>query len=189
MSRQDRKPRRAAALILSLAALLAVPATAAADGCPNAGTQPDPAVLSQSEYNDAILCLLNQQRSGRGLPALRMNDRLSSAAQGHSTSMNQEGYFSHDSPNGSGFESRITETGYLRKTRAWAVGENIAWGSWALGTPAAIVSSWMKSPPHRANILQRRFREIGVGVDWGSPVGSEPDVAATVTTDFGYSKR
>lgn len=145
-------------------------------------------MISQPEYDGAILCLLNQQRTERGLSALRMNSRLSSAAQQHSSSMNLDGYFSHDSSDGSGFESRISASGYLRRSRAWALGENIAWGSWVLGTPQAIVASWMKSPPHRANILQRRFREIGVGVDWGSPVDTGPPVAATVTTDFGYSK-
>ena len=189
MPQQDRKPLRASALILSLAALLVLPATAAAGGCPNAGVEPNPAAIGQPEYNGAILCLLNQQRAGRGLPALRMNSRLSSAAQGHSASMNHQGYFSHDSPDGSGFEGRITASGYLRGSRSWALGENIAWGSGFLGTPSAIVSGWMKSPPHRANILQRRFREIGIGVDWGSPTNSEPPIAATVTTDFGYSKR
>jgi uncharacterized protein YkwD len=64
------------------------------------------------------------------------------------------------------------------------VGENIAWGSQELATPRSIVNGWMHSPGHRANILNRRFREIGIGVSRGAP---EPgfDRAATYATDFG----
>lgn len=84
-------------------------------------------------------------------------------------------YFAHGD-----FVGRIRRTGY----RGRLLGENIAWGSLEYSTPAAIVSLWMHSPEHRANILRRRFTQIGIGVALGAP---ERDVgqAATYTTDFG----
>jgi uncharacterized protein YkwD len=188
MSRKRHTSIRGSALILALCGLLLVPAVSQAS-CPGSQVQPEPSVVSEAEFNSSILCLLNQQRTSHGLKALRMNSKLGSAAGEHSTSMNLNGYFSHDSPDGSSFENRISATGYMKGARLWQVGENIGWGSFDLGTPQALMSAWMNSPPHRANILTARFREVGIGVDWGSPTSSQPPVAATATTDFGYAKR
>src|SRR5438128_1825537 len=68
---------------------------------------------------------------------------------------------------------------HLRRLR-----ENIAWGSLDWATPRAIMRSWMNSPPHRANILNRSFRDIGIGVARGAPVSGVSN-AATYVTDFG----
>ena len=55
--------------------------------------------------------------------------------------------------------------GYISSSRVgYEVGENIAWGTAALATPRAIVAAWMASPGHRANILDPRYRETGIGV-------------------------
>ena len=63
--------------------------------------------------------------------------------------------------------------GYISSSRVgYEVGENIAWGTLYLATPRAIVAAWMASPGHRANILDARYRETGIGV---SP--HPPDVA------------
>ena len=66
----------------------------------------------------------------------------------------------------------------------WAYGENIAWGADWRGSPAAIVEAWMDSPPHRANILNRSFREVGVGFDTGTP-GGDRAPGGIYTVDFG----
>jgi uncharacterized protein YkwD len=58
------------------------------------------------------------------------------------------------------------------------VGENLAWGSGALATPAAVITGWMTSPPHRANVLDRRFRHLGLGLAAGAP-GAPGSGAAT----------
>ncbi len=73
-------------------------------------------------------------------------------------------YFDHVSRTGRDVVDRLTHTGYLGSARSWIVGENLAWGSGSLSSPREIVQSWMHSPGHRANILSRRFREIGIGV-------------------------
>ena len=64
---------------------------------------------------------------------------------------------------------RIRRTGYTSGARGWSLGENIAWGSGRLATAAQIHRAWMSSPGHRANILQRSFREIGIGIETGAP--------------------
>ncbi len=94
-------------------------------------------------------------------------------------------YFSHVSASGEDFVSRIKRAGYLRGARAWTVGENLAWGSGSLGSPAEIVRGWMQSPPHKANILNGRFREVGVGIALGVPLPEAEVVGATYNTGFG----
>jgi uncharacterized protein YkwD len=139
--------------------------------------------VSEAELGRATLCLLNQERSSRGLPRLRLNDRLSTAAERHSRDMVQRNYFSHDSLTGLSFVDRIDRSGYFRSARSWSAGENLAWGSGNRGTPEQILRAWMNSPGHRANILTRRFREVGIGVAAGAPV-HVGGAAATYTTDF-----
>jgi uncharacterized protein YkwD len=132
----------------------------------------------------STVCLLNQERTSRGLRALRVNGKLSAAAQDHTDDMVRRHYFDHISKSGSQPSDRIRSKGYLSGARSWMVGENLAWGSGSLSSPAKIVDAWMHSPGHRANILTSRYREIGIGVDSGAPVRvSSP--AATYTTTFG----
>ena len=64
------------------------------------------------------------------------------------------------------------------------IGENLAWGSGERSTPRSIVRAWMNSAGHRHNILNGRFREIGIGVVDSSPV-STANRGATYTTTFG----
>lgn len=130
----------------------------------------------------ATLCQLNVERSRKGLRPLRLNRRLSAAAQGHSRAMARRHFFSHTSLNGASFTDRIRSTGYLRGARSWSIAENIAYGSGHLSTPRAIGRAWMNSPGHRANILSRSYRSIGIGIAAGTPFGGG---GATYTTDFG----
>ena len=166
--------------------LLAVPASGAAIGCPGADTRPGE--TTTGAYSGALLCTLNQERVKRDLPRLVSKAPLARAATGHSESMRSQGYFSHDSRNGASFIDRIRQSGYMAGASAWGVGENIGWGQDHLGTPRSLMGAWMNSPPHRANILDRRFRHIGVGVAWGSPFGGGGG-SVTITADFGFSKR
>lgn len=136
---------------------------------------------------NAALCLVNQERSARGLGALRMNRRLTRAAVGHAQDMNARGYFSHDSAGGGSFVDRIKKAGYLRGRGLPSLGEDLAWGSGDLGSPRQIVQSWMESPPHRANILNAHFSEAGMGVAFGDPGAGMAGV--TYTLDFGSGGR
>jgi uncharacterized protein YkwD len=129
----------------------------------------------------AVLCLLNVQRRAHGLPTLHASRPLRKAATRWSQTMVRGRFFDH-SRSGSTLRRRVARTAYLRRTRSWALGENIAYGAGPQGSAAAIVSAWMGSAPHRANILERRFRDIGIGVSSGLPVGGS---GLTFVTDFG----
>jgi hypothetical protein len=133
---------------------------------------------------EATLCLLNGERADQGLAPLAPNDKLATAAAAHAQDLVAGSYFSHTGRDGSDVLDRIKRTGYIRDDRAWRVGENLAWGTGALATPAAIVRAWMNSPGHRENLLNARYREIGVGVVPGNP--ARPDGAGgTYATAFG----
>jgi uncharacterized protein YkwD len=149
--------------------------------CANADAAPTAGNLD--EIRDAILCLHNQIRAQHGLPALRENARLRRAASGHSEDMVGRQFFDHTSPGGTTFVDRIMRTHYMSRRDGWSLGENLAWGTGSLSTPRGVLRAWMDSPGHRANILRRSYRELGVGVVVGIPTGGGD--GATYTADFG----
>jgi uncharacterized protein YkwD len=134
----------------------------------------------------AVIERINQIRRGHGLRGLRNNGRLAAAADYHSKDMARKGYFEHDSANGTSFWRRIERFYPSRGFRSWTVGENLLWGSNSYGAAFA-VREWMNSPPHRANILSREWREVGIGaVIVASAPGEYRGRAVTiVTADFG----
>jgi uncharacterized protein YkwD len=179
-----RAPRTHILLLVLLAILsLSLPATAAAAApCADANVRPGSA--SEAVLAKSTVCLINRERTRRGMRALRRNRNLSQAALSHTRDMIDQRYFQHVSKSGLDVVDRLTSTGYLGRVRTWLVGENLAWGSGSRSTPRETVIAWMNSSGHRRNILNRRFREIGIGVVFSSPNHSSP-VAATYTTTFG----
>jgi uncharacterized protein YkwD len=135
----------------------------------------------------AAVCLINNRRVVRGLPRLRINDRLSKAAMWHTHDMVRRNYFAHVSKRGRDVVDRLYGAGYLGGRFSWSVGENLAWGSGSLGAPRQIVRAWMNSPGHRRNMLDSRYREIGIGVIANGPVRTASP-AATYTTTFGVRR-
>src|SRR4249919_3447468 len=148
------------------------------------------AVSTSARMQTALLSQLNAVRSARGLVRLRLAPGLNAAAASHSTQMARLGYFSHNSANGRSFSKRVASYYSLRGFRSWMVGENLVWASPDLSAARAL-KVWLASPPHRANLLDPRWREIGLsavhstsapGVYGGSP-------ATIVTADFGTRNR
>jgi uncharacterized protein YkwD len=138
----------------------------------------------------ATLCLINRERTAHGERPLRGNARLRRAAQAHSRSMAVRDYFGHDGAGGPGGGTPLTRlraAGYISSTRiGFEVGENIAWATSTLATPRAIVAAWMSSPGHRANILNPRYRESGIGVAPHAPAAlAQGQPGAIYTQDFG----
>lgn len=175
------------ALPLLLLVAVAAGATPASAATVCASVDGPTAQTSTVTLANAALCLVNQERTARGLRPLKSNRRLSKAASAHARDMCARGYFSHDSANGSSFVDRIRKAGYV-PTRAFpSLGEDLAWGSGSLGSPREIVQSWMESPGHRANILSPKFREAGMGVAFGDPGAGEEGV--TYALDFGSGGR
>ena len=185
----SRSPGRfaTALLLVTITQISATPAPAsAAKRCP--GADSEAGQVSYAQLGRATLCLLNRERTSRGLKALRANKRLALAARRHADDMVRHSYFAHNSRSGAKFTSRIVKAGYLRGASDWLVAENLAWGAGSGSTPRWIVRTWMNSPGHRANILTRRFRDLGTGVTPGAPVGQRDAVEATFVHEFGVRR-
>ena len=169
---------------VTLVAALSAAAPATALACDNADDVPTTG--SVSEARDATLCLLNMERTSRGLHKLRSNHRLREAAQSYSRLMVARDFFDHVSPGGSTLVSRVKATRYLNGANGWMLGENIAWGGSTRATPRQTVVAWMHSAGHKRNILTGSFDEIGIGIAIGAPADLPGDMpSATYTTDFG----
>jgi len=170
--------------LLSVVALVVPNVASAATSCANADLVPT--TDNGPALRNATRCLLNEERASRGLKPLVSNTQLRRAAQKHSLEMVRNAFFDHVSPEGSTLMSRVRKgTLYLRNALNFALGENIAWGAGSLATPAKTVEGWMESPDHRRNILNRRYRHIGIGVAMGAPGIEGGGPAATYTTNFG----
>lgn len=126
-----------------------------------------------STQEQSLLQAINRARARNGVPPLRVGVRLQQAARSHSRAMARTGSFTHGD-----WYRRLRRHGVRGRT----LGETIAWGVGAQGTAAAIVGMWLASPPHRATMLGRGFRRIGVGVAVGTMSGLPG--ANIATADF-----
>jgi uncharacterized protein YkwD len=145
----------ASAVTLLLAMVVASPAAAAP--------------LDRSTYTTAespqaeVLRLVNLARAGAGCGPVRPEIRLARAATLHSRDMARRDYFSHTSLDGRTPWNRIGAQGYTQGSA-----ENIAAGQ---VTPAEVMTAWLNSPGHRANILNCTNRSLGVGIGRGGTYG------------------
>jgi uncharacterized protein YkwD len=174
----------AAALLACMAVALPVASASAAAPCAN--TDAVPTLSNGPTVRDATLCLLNVERTSRGLQPLRADWQLRRVAQRYSDQMVAHGFFAHVGFDGSTLSTRVKgATKYLKRTARWSLGENLYWGSGDLATPAESVNAWMHSPGHRANVLNKNFRDIGIGIAIGAPEDVAGAPAATYATEFG----
>jgi uncharacterized protein YkwD len=149
-----------------------------------------PGQVSVTDARDAVLCLMNAERTARGLKRLRAQPDLAEAAGRFARQMVRDRFFDHTSPGGSTMVSRIKATSYLRDAVRWTVGENLAWGTGTKATPRATVDAWMHSADHRGNLLDRGFTEVGIGIAAGAPAELQADeTGGTYVTDFGRRVR
>ncbi|WP_019230530.1 CAP domain-containing protein [Sedimentibacter sp. B4] len=122
-----------------------------------AATTPSNTVSSSNlSYEQKVAELVNIERQKAGLSALTFDQSVSNVARTKSKDMAANNYFAHQSPTYGSAGDMLTRFGI--KWSAW--GENIASGQ---KTPEAVVTAWMNSPGHRANILSTNFSKIGVG--------------------------
>jgi uncharacterized protein YkwD len=175
-----------AALVL-VAALAILPGggarASARPPCADAGYAPGR--LTLHAMRSTVLCLVNRVRDHYDRAPLAYNPELRGSATGHSADMVDRHYFAHDGPHGGTLGDRIGRAGYLSRPGGFLIGENIGGGVGArFGSPAAVYRAWMRSPPHRFNILNPDFHDVGVGVVRGFP-NRGGGTAATYTMDFG----
>jgi len=145
----------------------------AAGGCADANANVTHA--SAQALRAAVVCLINEQRTSRHLPALHASRLLDRSAQGWTNAMVSSDVFSH----GTNFAGRISAAGYVWR----AAGENIATG---FQTPAGVVRAWMASTGHCQNILNPTYGNVGTGIS-RRPVSGWASGAGTWTQDFALS--
>jgi uncharacterized protein YkwD len=173
--------RTTVAMLAIVAFLTAWSGTAQA--CVGAGRTPNAQTVEIARQ--AITCLINQRRHHHHLPRLSADGALTTAAQEHSNVMAAQNFFAHAGSDGTP-ASRASWAGYAKGARSWGIGENLGFGTGRLGSPKSVVNAWMRSSGHRSVVLSKRWRQIGVGVALGSPLGPDGADMATYTVDFGY---
>ncbi len=132
-----RWPARVAAVALAVA-LAALPAAA-------------------SDAAQGVLAQVNALRAKAGCAPLSLNPALMAAARTHARNMAEQNFFGHTGKDGRGFAARIRAQGYSYGLAA----ENIAAGQ---PTVDRAVQAWLKSPGHRRNMLNCRFRDTGIAM-------------------------
>lgn len=128
---------------------------------------------------DEIIRFTNEKRTSAGLSALTLNTTLSSAAYTKGRDMIERDYWAHVAPDGTQPWKFFSDAGY----RYRYAGENLARD---FTNPTSTVNAWMDSPTHRENILNSKYKEIGIGVIEGDLAG----VDTTIVVQFfgtGYS--
>ena len=113
-----------------------------------------------------LIFLTNQERTGRFLPALTADPKLTLAAQNKIQDIFKKQYFSHNAPDGKKFSDWVKEANY----QYLIVGENLAMG---FGDSQQIIEAWMQSPGHRKNILMTQYKNIGIAVAQGQLEGKQ----------------
>ncbi len=110
--------------------------------------------VAQGDYKAQVVALMNQERANAGVGGISQNASLDAVAQIRAQEIALS--FSHTRPNGTSCFTVLGENGIAYNY----AGENIAAG---YGDPASVMSGWMNSPGHRANILDGSFGQVGIG--------------------------
>jgi uncharacterized protein YkwD len=175
---------RTTAVAWATAALVAVsaPAVAMAGGKGGAGDCAGAYVIAKdaaslAKASAAVLCLVNDERAARGLGAMRASAQLADAATEHSADMVAHQFLSHTGSDGSSVFERVTRAGY----RWQAAGEALTYGASRRSMPMRLVAALMQSRQHRSILLDRNYRELGVGLALGAPMRGAPAAASTLT--------
>jgi len=145
-----------------------------------AGCGADHANVGRKRFARAVLCVQNRHRRAHGLARLRASASLRRAAVRHARDMVRRNYFGHVTFGGHTVADRVGRTGYARR---FSAGENIFYALPPRPTPSRVVSAWMARPSHRHQILNRAWREVGIGAIMRPPFGARRGI--TVVAVFG----
>lgn len=136
-----------------------------------------------------VLADINAFRAAHALPLLRLSPQLTASARQHTQEMAADGYFAHESVDGTVFWRRIQRYYASAPWTYWSVGENLLWSSPDVDAAGAL-KMWVASPEHLANLMNKNWREIGVSALHTSAAGG-PYQGLDVTivaTDFGVRR-
>ncbi|KAI9594533.1 hypothetical protein BDF19DRAFT_414580 [Syncephalis fuscata] len=123
-----------------------------------------------------IACLVNEERGMHDLPNVSISRILNRSAQKHTVDQAQMHEMTHTGSDGSRPSQRVRRVGYNYR----AVGECVAFG---YETEEEVMRAWMNSPPHKAIILDRTYRELGIGY------ARSADSVPYWTMDFGMNDK
>jgi uncharacterized protein YkwD len=182
-----------------LAQLLSCAVQRAPAPAPPVPAKPTKPALSIPELEREVHLLINKERQAKGYSPLSFNATLSGIARKHSRDMAARNYFSHRSPEGTGFSERYRQAGYSCSVQTgetiYTGAENIFqnnlydrvitvgtetrydWNS-ARKIAETTVQGWMNSPGHRKNILTPFWRSEGLGI------AIAPDDKVYITENF-----
>ncbi len=119
-------------------------------------TKPTQTPSTQNTMEQEVLALVNKVRQQNGLSVVTWAEDVAKVARAHSSDMINRGFFSHTNPDGLSPFDRLKNNGISYRTAS----ENIAYGQ---KTAEAVMDAWMNSSGHRANILNKNVKEMGVG--------------------------
>ena len=135
--------------------LLLLPACSSDDLNPLMGSSPSEAEVELASFN-----LINQDRKDQGVPPLILDSQLTAVARAHSMDMRDRNFMAHVNPDGNSFSDRLRKAGVSFRI----AGENLA-VTIRMSDPATYANSeFLGNTAHRANLLNRRFTRVGVGV-------------------------
>ena len=126
-------------------------------------------------HNNVIAEKINDERMKLGVAALSYNQQLEASACAKADDMIAENYWAHTAPDGTHWSKLIPAAGYVY----YRAGENLAYGQ---RTDQEVVTDWMNSATHKANIVDPSFSEFGVCVRYGNFQGGQ---FAVIVNHFG----
>jgi len=174
-------PARPVAVALTLVALCVAWALASAShahaasgtsaaaltrACPGADRLP----TRTSTARRRLRCVVNAARRAHGRRALRDRPRLRRAANAQARRCASAKRLGHRL--GGDLRTRVRRVGYLRGASSFRVAEALGTGTGRRGSAVAAVQAWLRSPPHRAIVLDRSVRDGGFGFTGRSALGS-----------------
>lgn len=156
MSHGSRSPIAAAGVVALVAAILA-------------GLVPSPAAQAAQEVQLVPVDALEQPivrqvralRVAADLARIQRSQELTDAAERHAAALARSGTFTHQAPGEKPFTARLQASYSSRGFVRWATGENMFWAQTHV-SPAQVVRAWLASPPHRANMYDPLWRDVGV---------------------------
>jgi uncharacterized protein YkwD len=157
---------------------------------PSSSAREDASTARQTALETGLVREINGVRQVHGLRPLLYSVKLTAAAVQHTREMGADGYFEHESFDSTEFWKRIARWYPSKGFRSWSVGENLLYSSPDVEGAGSGVEDWMSSPGHRANLLNRSWREIGIAaIHFDSAPGEYDGGPVTiVTADFGYRR-
>ncbi len=166
--------------------LIAAIAAASASARPTASRLRAGSLVALPSLSAQVVAAVNRARVAHSLRALAPAQGLDAAALQHTIEMGRDGYFAHDSFDGTAFWKRLRVFYPSRASSCWSVGENLVYGAPDMNADQA-VQLWLNSPEHRRNLLDPHWRQMGVAavqVTGGGGVFGGQTVTV-ITNDFG----